>query len=262
MLLEAYVEAADDPGIYALIDFYAAYRALVRAKIDCFRLADADEEEKTAVIDDIRRYMDQACRYAILFSRPTLWVFSGLPGSGKSFLATHVAAEILAPTLASDEIRKEKAPAPSENAADFGKGDYSAERRQRVYAKMLSRAHDRLKSGRSVILDATFSHARWRKEALRLARDTDANFVFADCACDPDILRARLKKRESSPGLSDARIQHLDEMTADFEPVQEIAPDMHIRIDTGQPIRTALARTMAAGHAGVCAQVRKRWAAL
>lgn len=79
-LLRVYVSAAGDPEVYALMDFYAAYRAFVRLKIACFSLEHA--KDQAAVTGEIRDYLDQAYLYAVSFGRPVLWVFAACPPRG------------------------------------------------------------------------------------------------------------------------------------------------------------------------------------
>ncbi len=82
-LLMAYADAAGDPEVYILLDFYAAYRAMVMVKVHCLRYAEVSPDDialRSALRRQARRYLEQAYRYAVQFSRPTLWVFCGLPG--------------------------------------------------------------------------------------------------------------------------------------------------------------------------------------
>ena len=75
-----------------------------------------------------------------------------------------------------------------------------------------------------------------RREALRLAEDMDADIVFVECRCPEAVLVERLRERGKSPSVSDARLMHLAEFKARYEPPDEIPPDCKITIDTaGQP---------------------------
>ncbi len=253
-ILKAYVKHSKDPEIYALIDFYAAYRAMVRLKVACIRwdeLAEADD--KKSIQEEINLHLNQAYRYTLLFSRPTLWVFAGLPASGKSSLADRLSRILFTTVISSDAVRKETETQPE--IVPYGAGKYSEERRHRVYAKMLASAYKKLKKGRSVALDATYSRRRWRAEAVQLASDTDANLVFVECTCDSDIIRKRLAERENFTGLSDARIQHLPEMIKHFEPVNEISADFHIRLDTQTDIENTLYQLLSESYLRKSAQI-------
>lgn len=248
-LLSIYARTSGDPGVWALVDFYAAYRALVRLKVACMSLPHADEGVRAALRRDIRGYLELAIRYALSFGRPTLWVFFGLPGSGKSTLAEMAARALSMPLLQSDAVRKEDPGFPADGVVPFNTGAYRPVVRGRVYARLLNLAQERLRQGASVVLDATFSETRWRDAAADLARDLNSGLVFVQCACSPATLRERLGRREQAPGESDARPFHLEDMLATFEPFIESLPDTHMLVDTGQGAEQCLHDILCTGHA-------------
>ena len=255
--LNAYVNKAGDPELYALIDFYAAYRAIVRLKVTCLRSQEIENSQRRFLKNEIKRYTDQAYQYAIRFSRPTLWIFCGLPATGKSSLS-HMAAKALSADLfQSDRLRKEIGLPSQPGVAPFGKGRYRPELRHHIYAHQLARAQEKLKKGRSVILDATFAHRKWRDDAHQLAADLDTNIIFAECVCNSETLRTRLKKRETETGLSDARLQHFPQLLEDFEPIDELNSEIHFTINTDQPVQGALVKLLAEGYTSKCVQVGK-----
>lgn len=256
-VLKTYAEHGQDPEIYALIDFYAAYRAIVRLKVACMRFEEPDaEREREALLKKIHTHLDLAYRHTLLFSRPTLWAFSGLPASGKSSLARRLAQTLSIETIRSDGIRKETD--PQGRVVPFGKDGYTREKRGRVYARMLNRARDHLKQGRSVILDATFALREWRREAAQLATDLGACFLLVECGCDADVIRSRLRERERSPGQSDARLLHLDDMLQEFEAITEGKPNTHIHVDTEGPIEKTLLQILSEACLYKSAQLDQR----
>lgn len=247
LLLRAYAMAASDPEVYALMDFYAAYRATVRLKVACFSLEHA--ADRNAVKVEIRGYLDQACRYAVSFGRPVLWVFCGLPASGKSTLARRVARALFMPLFASDAVRKREPDFPHDGVVAFDAGAYRPVLRSRVYAGLFNLAQDELKKGRSVVLDATFSKAQWRESAILLAKDQKAGLIFVECVCDPQTIRARLAQRESAAGESDARLIHFEDMIAAFEPLGQETAGIRVTIDTDQALDECFYEVLARGHA-------------
>ncbi|MFO8084872.1 MAG: AAA family ATPase [Desulfobacterales bacterium] len=254
VILKSYVEHANDPEIYALIDFYAAYRAIVRLKVACIRHNELKKQKLSNSLQvEINTHLNQAYRYTLLFSRPTLWVFSGLPASGKSSLAQRLSRILSIMVISSDAVRKEKDFEPE--IVSFDSGKYSKERRQRVYAKMLALAQKKLKKGRSVLLDATYSLRRWRQEVVQLASDMDSNLIFVECKCNTDIIRKRLIKRENYTGLSDARIQHLPDIIKNFEPITELSKDIHIKIETQIAIEQTLYQLLSEAYLCKSAQI-------
>ncbi|MGE4441619.1 MAG: AAA family ATPase [Desulfomicrobium sp.] len=246
-LLRAYAVAANDPEVYALVDFYAAYRATVRLKVACLSLERASD--RAVVEGEIRGYLDQACRYAVSFGRPVLWVFCGLPASGKSTLASRVARALFMPLIASDAVRKRDPDFPRDGVVAFDAGAYRPVLRGRVYAGLFNLAQDELRKGRSVVLDATFSKAQWRESATLLARDQKAGLIFVQCVCDPRTIRERLALRESAAGESDARLIHFEDMIAGFEPLGEETAGVRVTIDTDLPLDDCFYEILARGHA-------------
>ncbi len=257
MVLKSYVDCAHDPEIYALIDFYAAYRAIVRLKVACIRYDELkSREQKKAMTNELHGLLNQAYRYTLLFSRPTLWVFSGLPASGKSSLAQRLASTFSMAVYSSDSIRKEKDSRPE--LVPYGEGKYAEKRRRRVYTKLLAIAQEKLKKGRSVILDATYSRRVWREEVAQLASDMDSNLIFTECEGKLETLLSRLKEREKNPGLSDARIQHLPEIMNHFEPVTELDPRNHIKVKTDSSIDENFHRILSEAYLCRAAQIKSR----
>ncbi len=256
-LLAAYVDEADDPGIYALIDFYATYRALVRLKVTELHCGEVQQAEQQALRAKAKRYVDQAYQYAIQFSRPTLWVFCGLPATGKSSLGEALGGTLSISSFMSDRIRKESQPDTDQHIIPFGQGLYRPGMRQRVYTKLLALAQETLKAGHSVILDATFSYRKWRDEVRRLSDDLDTNLVFVECLCSEKTIRSRLKRRETTSSLSDARFEHFSRILEDFELIVELPPEIHLKVNTEQPLHRSLAEVLSKGYASKCQQLRQ-----
>jgi hypothetical protein len=259
-VLAAYVQEARDRELYALLDFYASYRAVVKLKVSCLRLGEVhDPDERTPLGREARLFLDQAYRYAIQFSRPTLWVCCGLPATGKSILAEGLGKALSIRVLQTDRLRKtmEGMHPHEERVEPYDAGMYRRERRNRVYAHMLSLAMEELKHGRSVVLDGSFSQRKWRHEARLLAEDLDANIMVVACACDEALVRNRLRDREGRGGASDARLQHLPRMMEEFEPVTEGPADTVISADTAQPADEVLEEVLSWACRSRSAQVRQ-----
>lgn len=256
-LLAAYAAKADDPELYVLLDFYAAYRAVVRLKVSCLQLQNLDVDKRSFLQMEAKKYLNQAWRYALQFSRPTLWVFCGLPATGKSMLAEQLARILSIPILQSDRLRKEGLESRESTVVPFGQGLYRREARHQVYRRMFDLARRQLEGGCSVILDATFARREWRREAQQVALSQDANLIFVECICDPQIIRSRLEEREKTAGVSDARLQHLPDMIKSFEPLTEFAADVHLPLETQQPFRHAFNHLLAESYHRQSLQVKQ-----
>lgn len=256
--LSAYVESSKDRQIYALLDFYAVYRALVRLKVTCFQLSSVTGEALETLMADARLYLDQAYRYAVQFGRPTLWITCGLPASGKSALARGISEALNLEVISSDAVRKHLLDKAGEHVVSFDEGVYRSGMRDRVYAQMLATAQDRLRGGASVLLDATFSRKKWRDAACLLARDLDTNLICVECTCREKTLRRRLEARENRAGVSDARLVHLPDMIRAFEKVADLPEDTHLKVDTDGNFDESLNFLLSRGYALKCRQIKKR----
>jgi aminoglycoside phosphotransferase family enzyme/predicted kinase len=261
-LIKAYVQNTGDQNVFVLLDFYKCYRAFVRAKVNCLRLnapGSLSEPQREALLKQTQRYMDLAYRYAIQFTRPTLWVICGLPASGKSTIARELSASLGVKVLQSDVIRKELFDlAPSEQLiVPFEQGVYSKGATALTYGRLLLLAQDEIKTGSSVIIDATYGRRHHRDEVFRLARDMDVNLIFVECICPETLIKNRLKGRELISTTSDARLRHLEQIAALFDPIEEVPPEMHIRVNTEGPLGKSMDDILAQDYVLECVQTEK-----
>ena len=100
--LEQYSRCARDPAPDALKHFYIAYRAVVRAKVDCVRFAQGHAEAST----DARRHIDIALEH-LRAGTVQLIVVGGGPGTGKTTLSRGLAEQFGAQVISTDEVRRE-----------------------------------------------------------------------------------------------------------------------------------------------------------
>jgi predicted kinase len=243
--------------LYTLLDFYAAYRAIVKLKVACLRSTEVENEEEIVSLKiSAEGFARLAYQYSVQFSRPSLWVFCGLPASGKTLFSSLIAEIFPVDLYRSDVIRKDMAGLSLFHnlEASFGEGLYRPELRRIVYGQMFARAQDSLKSGRSVVLDATFSMRKWRQDAAQLASDLDTNLVFVECLSSEESIRKRLEEREDKVSISDARLQHLPGLRDSFEPLIEVPEECYVRLDTDQPSEDALMDLLDQAYAKKCAQ--------
>lgn len=269
-VLDAYVRSARDPSLYRVVDFYACYRAMVRVKVSCLRLQELGETKGDALGGDeshqCRRqaalYLNLAYTYAATMTRPTLYIFCGLPASGKSLHAERLARAFRILLFQSDAVRREIFPRSSEAAPErsaYGAGLYRKERRRLVYGHLLNQAHEALKERRSVVLDATFAERKWREEVLRLAQDHDANLIIVECRCSRETLEKRLAARSDRSTLSEARIHHLPHFLQAYEPLDELFPPAsHTVCLTEDNPEEVFCRLLASLYAMQCTQARSR----
>ncbi len=258
-MLNGYMESSGDYGIFAMLDIYSCYRAIVKMKISCLSATELGEGARWRLMQSRAvECLDLAFRYAVQFSRPTLWVLCGLPGTGKSTCAKRLHEIFDVTLLRSDDARKGLAEYAHSGPAPFGTGIYRLEKRGWVYARLLSMAQDALKKGRSVILDATFSKQKWREEAMRLAEDLDASILFFECTASQATILDRLgRRREGEDGQSDARPEHLPGFLDEYESMHELCPCLHTRIDTENDVDANLRIILSSAYSNKRAQVER-----
>ncbi|MGA1791789.1 MAG: AAA family ATPase [bacterium] len=260
-LLSAYVRHSKDRDLFLLLNFYKCYRAVVRVKVNCFRLQEdhLSRKEKCRLFKETEDYMNLAFRYAVQFACPVLWVICGLPASGKTAIAEALAETTGARIFRSDVVRKGLfGLKPSEpRDAPFQKGIYSKEAGSLTYGKLLLLAQEEIQRGHSVILDATYGKRNHRQEVIRMAKDMDANLIFVECVCPEDLIRERLRVREKLPSESDARLHHLERIRAAFEPLDEIRDEMHILVHTDRPIEESLQQILSQDYDRLARQTEK-----
>jgi aminoglycoside phosphotransferase family enzyme/predicted kinase len=235
--LADYARASGDYDAYALVDFYESYRAYVRAKVSGMLEEDTKVEPALRVRAgaDARKYFllaEASARPAL--EAPALYAVGGLLGSGKSTVAERLADIVHAPIVDADRTRKRLfgvAPTTPLHDPAFV-GHYSDEATARVYGELLRTAEVILRSGRSVVLDATFAERGRRGAVLDLARRAGVPFRFFECSAPPGLCRQRLAERARTAGVSDGRVEIFDAFAARFEPADELPADVRVRFET------------------------------
>jgi len=213
LLVDRYAEYVGDPVPPALLRHYLAYRAFVRAKINCLNDAQGDGTARDAA----RSYAALALRY-LRAGQVRLILVGGLPAAGKSTVAGLLADRLGAVLLSSDRLRKEMAGIspliPATGA--YRRGIYDNEPTARSYEELIHRADELLGVGETVVLDAPWTHARPRALAANSAARAHAEFVGIECCAPSTVRRARLVAR--SEDASDADPQVVDRMALDTDP--------------------------------------------
>lgn len=237
--VRAYIEYSGDHGLLEVLEFYKCYRAVVRAKVECFRLDDPmlTSGEKRAALQSAQRHWQLATRYAGALQRPWLLLMCGLMGTGKSTLAEALGKRVDLEHLSSDVTRKRLAGmSPTARVSvGYGEGLYRAEWTEVTYTALLQQAERFLAQGRSVLIDASFQRARHRMQARAVAQRVGAHFCLLECWCPEEEIRRRLKARAGRGGaVSDGRTDLLAQQRQAFEAPLEIPPQEHLRVDTTQ----------------------------
>ena len=159
-------------------------------------------------------------------------------GSGKSTVARQVGLEMSAPVVDTDRTRKwllgVSATQPLSSAP--WTDAYATDITERVYNEVLRRAAAVLRSGRPVVVDASFRSRAHRERVRDLARQHGVSFAFVECTAPQSIRAARLRGREGRTTVSDGRLDIDEDFRARWEPVCEFPTDEHIVLDTAAPV--------------------------
>lgn len=254
-LARRYAEIAHDPGLHALLRFYKSYRALVRCKVALIRAEDracADADRAVAGRDALD-YLNLAATYQL---PPAMVLVCGLPATGKSWLAAELARPLGAAHLASDVRRKILAHLPREAHVGeaFDSGLYAPEMKARTYRSLLAAALRTLRSGRSVIVDASFATRAWRASFVAGAHRCGAPVVLVHVTASESQVRARLAARARDPhSLSDADLAVHRRAALSFELPSELSDDERVEVESEResPEHT-LTRVLTKAQAQLC----------
>jgi aminoglycoside phosphotransferase family enzyme/predicted kinase len=224
--MSTYARLADDDAPSSLHDFYIAYRAVVRAKVDCVRHSQGVPGAAT----DATRHLEIA-RDHLRAGAVRLILVGGGPGTGKTTLARGLAERLGAQLISTDDVRAEMVRlgelAGSPGVLD--EGLYTPANVAAVYEGVLRRAHLSLGEGRTVVLDGTWGDPRHRERARQLSQTTAARMLEFVCAAPLDATVARIRTRTETSSQATPEIA-----TALAERDADVWPGAH-RLDTTRP---------------------------
>jgi aminoglycoside phosphotransferase family enzyme/predicted kinase len=237
----AYFRASGDRGGTELMNFYKSYRAYIRGKVEGFKYLEPEvpEVERQAACINARHHFHLAGQYARGGFRPMMIIICGLSSTGKSTLARALGDATNAKVLSSDAVRKELAglDAGTHRFEGFEEGIYSDEFSEKTYSALIERGSMYIRSGRTCVLDATFSKNRFLESARAHAEGAGLTpglfHVFECTARDTTVkkrLRERLQKEKLQPGaaVSDISWDLYLKQKAAYEEILE----PHIKIDS------------------------------
>lgn len=227
-------ETGDYPGL-SLLNFYKVYRAMVRAKVLCLRLAQGhlDETQQSRVEKLFQSYLDLAEHYTLSQAIPLI-ITHGFSGSGKTTFSAQLARVHGGIHIRSDVERKRlhglSATAESESPIDGG--IYSAQAFADTYSRLRDIACMVLRSGLPAIVDATFIRQQQRELFSRLAEELHVPLIILDFPLAEEGLRRRIEQRVqgATKDVSEATVEVLDYQLEHEEPLKVIDKQLAIRV--------------------------------
>lgn len=222
---DRYLALTQDDAPDSLRHFYIAYRAVVRAKVDCVRHVQGHPEAAT----DARRHLDIALAH-LRAGAVRLIVVGGAPGTGKTTLARALADRTGARVISTDDVRAGMA-ARGEITGEpgiLGEGLYTPANVGAVYHTVLTQARAGLGDGHTIILDGTWTDPEYREQARRIAVDSSAAIIEFACVAPLHATVDRIRTRTST---SSQVTPEIATSLAAHDPAHGSWPEAH-RIDT------------------------------
>lgn len=232
--ISQYLELTGDYQGLEVLNFYKAYRALVRAKISLFSMpSEASPVQRATTLRQYRNYANLAESYSTIPSR-FLAITHGVSAVGKSHVAMRLVEALGAVRLRSDVERKRLfGEQHVENTPQAG--IYAADASAATYARLNEIADVVLRAGYPVVLDATFLKREQRDAAAKVAEATGAPFLILDCNAPQAVISAWLAQRQADKNdPSDATLAVIEEQQANRDPLTAEELLLSKRVETNE----------------------------
>lgn len=235
-LLNSYFSFTGDYAGLAILPYYQAQRAIVRAKVNLFGLfqPQLSAEKKQEILQRYRKFMQLAQQYTQQ-KNPVLFITSGFTGSGKSTLAQKLVEKIAAYQLRSDVERKRLFGfnRTETTHSEVNKGIYEKEATQKTYDHLAEQAKIILQAGYSVIVDASFLKKAQREKFQHLAKELKVPFFILNCQVSRAQIETWIKERQTEMrDPSEGRMEVLTMQEETAEPLTSDEQKVALKIDT------------------------------
>ncbi len=208
----------------ALVAFFGAHRAQVRAKVALLRAAQPGVDPAPLRARAVR-LLALSRRLGWRARGPLLLLITGPPASGKSTLARALGQASGLPVLSSDAIR---------GRDDGVRPEYTPEARADVYGEVARRASRE----QAVIVDATFGDEQLQRVFVeQLERSSSAKPLVVECRVPAGVRVARATAREADGQRdSDAGPGVTRRLGERFVAMGAVAAGDHLAVDTRAPL--------------------------
>jgi uncharacterized protein len=222
VLLDAYRAAGGDPGDGRLVDFFAAQRALIRAKVGLMRAAQLDAAgaaRRRADVDDLLALADRL-GWRTRLGSPA--IVCGAAASGKSTLAGLLQRHSGAAVVSTDVTRKQLLGIPPAERAPLSA--YTPGVSGRTYAELGRRVRALVAAGEPVLVDGTFRFASDRAAFTAALGALAEPAIWIECRAPEHVRIARARARAQARGqASDAGPAEAAAQAEEWEPLDSAA---------------------------------------
>jgi len=217
--LNQWLSLTGDYASLHLLNYYKAYRSMVRAKV---ALLGGSREQFKTYLELTERYA-HAKQQALIFTH-------GLSGSGKSSITQTLALELNAVIVRSDVERKR-------HFAEELNTIYNDDTTQKTYDILATACADIINSGLNAIIDATFLQQAHRQQFIALARRLECPCIILDFHAPTEQLEQWIIERNKRGNdVSDATVEVLHKQIQSQEQLSAEELRMAISIDTSHNI--------------------------
>lgn len=202
------LEVSGDHEALPLLRWYAADRALVRAKVALIGACQAEAAARAEGVATAARRIALAHALAFPPPAPLLWT-GGLSGTGKSTVALALAQALGAVRVRSDVERKRLHGLRATERPTDPATLYNPDSNARTYARLAEVARLGLAGEVPVVVDAALLHRAEREALHEVARAAGRPCLGLWCSAPEPVLRERLARRaaqQQDPSDADAAV--------------------------------------------------------